>query len=144
MYTVGDCEYAFGVIDFLVNELGFTHRKTFITDAPQSDADRKNIAENAARIVPATKDLLVFEGDGGKITRQLYDSIDSSRKCVIFGSSWEEIVADRSENYSVLFSMPLSRDVILGKSFAGYNGGLRLVEELYSGMFKSKKLEKAV
>nr|MBP3283530.1 hydrogenase [Treponema sp.] len=144
LYTVGDCEYAFGVIDFLVNELGFTHRKTFITDAPQSDAARKNIAENAARIVPATKDLLVFEDDGGKITRQLYDSIDSSRKCVIFGSTWEEIVADRSENYSVLFSMPLSRDVILGKSFAGYNGGLRLVEELYSGMFKSKKLEKAV
>ena len=127
-----------------MNELGLTHKKTFIVDDAQGESLKKIIIENAEKYVPSVKDNVILEADGGKISRQLYESIGNSKKAVIFGSTWEEIVADRSENYSVLFSMPLSSDVILGKSFAGYNGGLRLVEELYSGMFKAKKIKKSV
>ncbi|MBQ8679710.1 MAG: hypothetical protein IJ530_08090 [Treponema sp.] len=42
------------------------------------------------------------------------------------------------------YKIPLSNDLILSRTFIGYNGGLHIIEELYSGMFKSKKLEKAV
>lgn len=144
LYTVGDAEYTLGVADFLVNELGLTHKATFIDDDPQSESIKKLVLENAEKYVPALKDSIFFEADGGKISRALYDKIGNSKKAVIFGSTWEEMVANRTDNNSVLFSMPLSNDLILAKTFVGYNGGLRIIEELYSGMFKTRKIKKEV
>ena len=144
LYAVGDAEYTLGVVDFLVNELGLTHKKTFINDDAQGETLRKSIIAQAEKFVPAIKGNLFLESDGGKISRQLYESIGNSKKAVIFGSTWEEIVAERSGNYSVLFSMPLSNDLILSRTFIGYNGGLHIIEELYSGMFKAKKIKKEV
>ena len=144
LYTVGDAEYTLGVADFLVNELGLTHKKTFIVDDPQSESIKKNILSNAEKYVPVLNSNIIFEPDGGKVSKSLYELIGNSKKAIIFGSTWEELIAERTGNNSVLFSMPLSNDLILTKSFVGYNGGLRIIEELYSGMFKAKKIKKEV
>lgn len=144
LYTVGDAEYTLGVVDFLVNELGLTHKKTFIVDDAQGESLKKIIIENAEKYVPSVKDNVILEADGGKISKSLYELIGKSRKAIIFGSTWESFIAERTENNNVLFSLPLSNDVVLGKTFMGYNGGLRLIEEMYSGMFKTKKIKKSV
>lgn len=140
LYTVGDAEYTLGVVDFLVNELGLTHKKTFITDDAQSESVRKMIVENAEKFIPGIKDSLFLEADGGKISGKLYESIGNSKDAVIFGSTWEELVADHTGNHSVFLSMPLSRDLILEKTFTGYIGGLRLIEEFYAGMLKKHSI----
>ena len=40
--------------------------------------------------------------------------------------------------------MPLVDDVILNKTFAGYTGGLKLTEEIYSGIFRHGTVDKNV
>lgn len=140
LYTVADSEYTLGTVDFLVNELGLTHKKSFLVDEPTTESGRKNLISISEEYVPDLKENIFIETDGGKISKELYETIGKSKNAVIFGSTWEELVAERTNNNNVLFALPLSNDLILEKSFVGYTGGLRLIEEFYSGMFKKRNI----
>ncbi len=135
LYVVADSEYALGISGYLVNELGLQPKGIFIDDDPPTDAIKEQIVKYATNIAPEIGNVVHFEADGGKIQKQLFELIGDSKRAIIFGSSWEKIVAKKNDNLLIHASMPITNDVILNKSFAGYNGGLRITEELYAGVF---------
>ncbi len=144
LYLVADSEYAIGVSDYLVNELGLQPKGIFITDEPPTDAIKEKILETIETLGKEIKDVVHFESDGGKIQQKLFELIGPSRRAVIFGSTWEKIVAQKNNNMLIHLSMPIVDDVILNKTFAGYTGGLKLTEEIYSGIFKHGTIDKNV
>lgn len=139
LYAVADSAYTTGTVDFLVNELGFIPKGVFIVDEPP-EKEEKNILNIFEEIEPGLSEKTFFESDGGKIQSKLHDLIGTSRKAVILGSTWEEQIAKENNNLLIQTSLPIVNDFIVTRSFTGYNGGLRLVEEIYSYLFRQGKL----
>ncbi|WP_196590438.1 nitrogenase component 1 [Pectinatus frisingensis] len=137
LYTVGDSIYAPGVSSFLVNELGLEPKGIYLTDEPKEDWQTvitDALAERDTRL----KTSLVFENDGGSVEADIRQKSDRTRHSIILGSSWEKFLAlDIGSLYAYL-SLPLDETVILNNSYVGYNGGLRLIEEVYSAVFKCR------
>lgn len=135
LYTVADSAYALGVSDYLVNEMGCVPKGVYLVDNPPVSFIPK-IQETLEDAGEEFKGILEVEQDGGIIQRHLREKIGSSGKAVILGSTWETNVAREHNNLLVRLSLPINDDVIVTRSFVGYNGGLRLTEEIYSGIFR--------
>jgi len=143
LYLISDSSYAIGVSDFLVNELGFTPEGIYITDTPGESA-RKNILETFGKLGGEFTEKIIFEDDGGKIQADIRKRLNGSKKAAIFGSLWEDTLADETGNLSYHLSLPLGNDIITNRSFAGYNGGIRLIEELYAGIFRRRNVARQI
>ena len=144
LYVVADSEYALGITDYLVNELGLVPKGVFIDDDPPTEVLKNQIREYARNIAEEVSNVLYFEADGGKLQKKLAELIGDSKRAVVFGSTWERIVTEKNHNMLFLVSMPIINDVILNKTYAGYKGGLKLTEEMYSGIFHNGSISKSV
>ncbi|MDR0876655.1 MAG: hydrogenase [Treponema sp.] len=137
LYVVGDSLYGIGVGSFLVNEVGYILKGVYVIDAP-SETQQSFVTEAAASRVDTLRDLLFFESDGGLIQRDIKEKLGKSRKALFVGSSWEKNLAVNTNNFYAFLSLPLPETVVVNQSYAGYTGGLNLLEEIYSNVFKSK------
>jgi nitrogenase molybdenum-iron protein beta chain len=137
LYTVADSAYALGMSSFLVNELGYILKGVYIIDGvPESHCG--GIREAALSREEQFKDRVYFDIDGGTIQQDIKEKLGNSRKALFLGSGWEKFLAQKTNNYYTFISLPVPETVILNKTFLGYNGGLNLVEEIYSNLFKTK------
>ncbi|MDR1564854.1 MAG: hydrogenase [Oscillospiraceae bacterium] len=137
LYLVADSSYAIGVSDFVVNELGFTPEGIYITDPP-SDKVGNQILEIFKGLGEEFEGKVVIEDDGGLIQEDIRKRLNGSKKAAIFGSLWEDMLADETGNLHYHISIPMLNDVVINRSYVGYNGGLRLIEEIYSGIFRNR------
>lgn len=136
VYTVADSLYGVGASKFLVEELGFTPKGFYDIDQP----DLKNqayVKELLNEIDPRYEDIVVFEGDNRVIQDDIRKHLESEGvRSVILGSSWDtELAKTHNDSILVRLSLPITDRVIINKSYVGYNGGLTLIEDLYSGLF---------
>jgi nitrogenase molybdenum-iron protein beta chain len=135
LYTVADSSYAAGLSGFLVNELGFVPRGVYITDDPP--VQKHGAIEKVFTAMAADFDgTLSFRIDGGAIQEDIRKKLGKSNKAVIMGSTWEDRLAAENGNLSLHVSLPINNSVIINRSYAGYNGGLRLIEDIYAGIFR--------
>jgi nitrogenase molybdenum-iron protein beta chain len=137
LYTVADSAYAVGQSSFLVNEIGFIPKGVYITDGAE-ESHIKLITEAAAQRDKELSELLVFETDGGLVQQDIRKKLGKSRKALFLGSSWEKMLARETNNLYAFTSLPLPETVIVNNTFLGYDGGLNLLEEIYSNVFKTK------
>lgn len=140
LYAVGDSAYTLGTVDFLVNELGFDVRGVYAVDDPIDHELQAKLKEYAKELDPQIGETFHIESDGGVIQRDLQERIANSHRAVILGSSWEDQLARETGNLLLHLSIPLVDDVVVNRSFVGYNGGLRLAEELYAGIYRKGKI----
>jgi nitrogenase molybdenum-iron protein beta chain len=144
LYTVADSIYAVGISSFLVNELGFIPKGLYITDGiDEAEASGESsygeiIRESAVSRDEQFRDILVFEADGGLVQRDIRKKLGASKRALILGSGWEKFLAQETGNLYGFISLPLPETIIINQSFLGYDGGLNLVEEVYSDVFKTK------
>ncbi|MBQ7265728.1 MAG: hydrogenase [Firmicutes bacterium] len=136
LFTVADSTYAIGVSNYLVNELGFIPKGIYITDSP-ADKYKEELNNILVSKGEEFTDTLTIEYDGGLIQEDIKNKIERPEKTVILGSSWEKFLALDLKSKYVYLSLPLNETVIVNKSFVGYDGGLRLFEEVYGSVFKS-------
>jgi nitrogenase molybdenum-iron protein beta chain len=135
LYTIADSSCAAGLSGFLVNELGFVPRGVYITDDPP--VMKQGAIEKAFAAMAADFDgTLSFQIDGGAIQEDIRRKLGKSNKAVIMGSTWEDRLAAENGNLSLHVSLPINNSVIINRSYAGYNGGLRLIEDIYAGIFR--------
>ena len=137
LYVAADSAYALGAAAFMVNEMGYIPKGVYITDNP-GESSRSLIREAAAARDARLGDLLFFETDGGLLQQDMKARLGASRKALLLGSSWEKMLAQQTGNLYAFISLPLPETVILNRSYLGYNGGLFLLEEIYSNIFKTK------
>jgi nitrogenase molybdenum-iron protein beta chain len=139
LYTVVDSAYGIGMSSFLINEIGMILRGLYlIDDPPKNHID--DITHTAVLKSEAFRGRVVFEVDGGLIQRDIKEKLSKSRRSLFLGSGWEKFLAQDTGNHYAFVSLPLPETVIINKTFLGYDGGLSLVEDIYSNLFKSKFL----
>ncbi|MNI52520.1 Nitrogenase component 1 type Oxidoreductase [compost metagenome] len=73
----------------------------------------------------------VFSNDGGYVEQELRKLKLRSRP-LILGSSWERAVARDLNAYQLSISAPIANQLVLSKSYVGYDGALHLTEDIYS------------
>ena len=136
LYTVADSVYGIGASKFLIEELGFTPKGFYEIDNP--DSKNKEAVESLLKEIDERYDgNIVFEGDNKVIQNDIEAKLtESGVRSVVLGSSWDkELVTSKNESILVRLSLPVTDRVILNKSYVGYNGGLTLIEDIYSGLF---------
>ena len=72
----------------------------------------------------------MFSEDAGEID----DLLSASQADLILGSSLERSVADKLDATFLPISFPIANRLILNRSYAGYEGGLTLIEDLGSAI----------
>jgi nitrogenase molybdenum-iron protein beta chain len=137
LYTVADSSYGIGVSSFLVNEVGYIPKGLYLTDGP-AESHINLIAGTAESRDPKLREILVFETDGGLVQRDIRKRLGKSRKALFLGSSWEKSLAQETDNLYAFVSLPLPETVITNGTYVGYNGGLNLLSEIYSNVFRTK------
>jgi nitrogenase molybdenum-iron protein beta chain len=58
--------------------------------------------------------------------------VDFSGIPLIFGSSYEKKLSNRLEGLYVNISYPMLEKLVINSSLAGYDGGLKLLEDIYT------------
>ncbi|MGN0143558.1 MAG: nitrogenase component 1 [Clostridium sp.] len=129
--VVGDSLYNLSLNRFLVNQLGLIPLKQIIVDNPPNKYREfiKNEYENLAEDVSAEAD---FIEDGYIIDKTIDKMQFGSLKPIILGAGWER---DISRKYNAVFleiSFPANHEVVINRSYVGYNGALNLIERIYS------------
>lgn len=128
--VVGDAQYALGITKFLVNDLGLVPATQFVTDdTPKEFQDA--IKAEFQNLNFGIKAEVQFESD----TYKIHDNIrkhDYHGYPLILGSYYEKEVSDELKGNYLNVSWPVQDKVVLDDFYAGYTGGIRLIEDIYS------------
>ncbi|MBM7865603.1 hydrogenase [Heliobacterium gestii] len=128
--TIADSFYALGITRFLIQDLGMLPEVQFITDdtPPEHQQAINGYFENIAEGV---RPPVVFANDGGEV-REALRAIRFRERPLILGSTWDRVSARELKGYSLSVSLPISERLVLSRAYAGYDGALRLTEDIYS------------
>lgn len=127
--VVADSNTAIGVAKYLTNEIGYLADIIIIADNPPEEAREKIIKELTDGLEGVVKPEVVFEIDAYKIKEKL----KGRSFLALFASSLEKHIA--GEEYGAIhlsISFPSFDRLIVDRSYAGYRGGLGLVEDFFS------------
>ena len=132
--VVSDAQYALGVTKFLVNDLGLFPNKQFVTDDTPEEY-RELIKKEFENLNYDVKAEVLFETDGYKIDEAIKSDFYHGYPLII-GSFWEKELAENLEANFLSISSPSSERIIMDRTYVGYEGGLRLIEDLYAVVLK--------
>ncbi|MDR3122303.1 MAG: hydrogenase [Treponema sp.] len=138
-FLVADSVYALGLSSFLVHEMGYEPQGVYIIDDPVENAQRR-IASCFGELLPEYGERLAFESNGGLVQEDIKTRLKPNNRAWILGSTWERFLAEDTNNISIYVSVPINSNIIITRGFAGYDGGLRLVEELFNRVFQGRAI----
>ena len=128
--VVSEAQYALAVTKFLVNDLGRFPLKQFITDDTPAKY-RDAIKEEFTKLNYDIKADVEWSVDGHEIADKIRNQ-DFHGIPLIIGSYWEKTLAKELKGRYVNISYPVIERLVINSSVAGYSGGLRLLEDIYS------------
>jgi len=124
---VGDSNTVIGIAKYLANEVGYLPEVVQITDEPPEEARewiRRELTEN---IESAIKPDIIFEKDTFRIRENLRDRSFQ----VMLATSLEKWPAAKEFGVAHLsVGFPMYDRVIVDRNYAGYRGGVALLEDL--------------
>jgi nitrogenase molybdenum-iron protein beta chain len=131
VHIVHDASYVLGMAKFLLHETGIVPKELFITDnTPEKYQDE--ILETAKTISSKRDIPVTFQSDAGLAGQAILETRHPGRGLII-GSGWEKDIA-RKRGYDFLSAgNPTPYRLVLTTNYAGYTGGLRLIEDIYNG-----------
>lgn len=133
--TIADSFYTLGLTRFLINDLGLIPEVQFVTETVP-DEHRPLIDAEFARFDEGLVSPVLYGADGGTVRDELSRRRFRERP-LILGSSWDRVIARELKGYPLSVAMPVSDRLVLSRTFAGYEGGLRLTEDIYSVILSS-------
>jgi nitrogenase molybdenum-iron protein beta chain len=128
--VVSDAQYSLGVTKFLVNDLGLFPAKQFITDDTPKEY-KENIKTWFKELNYGIEAEVEFETDGYKIHNEI-KAHDYQGYPLILGSYWEKEVSEATDAHFLSISWPANERLIMTGYYVGYDGGLKLIEDIYS------------
>ncbi|HBB15418.1 MAG: hydrogenase [Treponema sp.] len=139
LYVSGDSLTTFGVTKYLENEVGYIPSGIFVTDNPNQKNEEK-LRELFAKEFPNYADKIFFEIDSEKIRDRTEPELKKTNRALVLGSDWEKVYTKQSGNLFQYISAPIHQQLIVEKSYVGYRGGLRLLEDIYNTLFEGKTI----
>jgi len=127
--VVADSPTAIGVTQYLANEIAYIPDIVILSDDPPESARASIVHELTEGLEIVNKPEVVFEADAHRIRQKL----KNRNFLLLLASSLEKITA--GEEYGAMhhsIAFPSYDRLVLDRSYAGYRGGLALVEELTS------------
>lgn len=133
--TIADSGFALGLSRFLVNDLGLIPEAQFVTDKVPDEHKEKIEAEfnDSVAGIPSP---VIFTTDGGTI-REVIKGLKFRERPLILGSTWDKVITRELQGYPLSISLPVSDRLVLNRTYAGYDGGLTLAEDIYTIILNS-------
>ena len=128
--VVADAQYALGITKFLTNDLGLVPAKQFITDDTPKEY-REAITEEFKKLNYGIEAEVVFETDSYKIHEQIKSHDYHGYPLVLGGYYDKEVTEDLKGNF-LNISWPVKDKIVLNDAIVGYEGGIRLIEDIYT------------
>ncbi|MBW4079784.1 nitrogenase component 1 [Paenibacillus sp. S150] len=128
--TVADSFYALAVSRFLVNDMGLFPEKQFVMDGIPKKYE-KRVRRLFTEYEQGISAEVEFTSDGEGVHEQIRATNYFGRPLII-GTIWEKVLAKELNGHYLGVSMPAGQRLILDRSYAGYQGALRLLEDIYS------------
>ncbi len=127
---VADALYTLGLTKFLVNDLGLVPATQFVVDdTPQKY--REEITEEFKKLNFGIEANVSFETDGYKIHEEI-KSHDYHGYPLVLGGYYEKEVTESLKGNFLNISWPVQDKVVFDRSYVGYSGGIRLIEDIYT------------
>ena len=128
--VVGDTHTVLGITKFLVNDLGLFPATQFaVEDVPKKY--RKAIEEEFKDLNYGIESEIWFESDGYKIHNNIRETSYHGHP-LILGAHYEKKLAKELGGLFLAVSWPVNDRLVMNGSYVGYEGGLRLLEDIYS------------
>jgi nitrogenase molybdenum-iron protein beta chain len=125
-----DAGYVVGLSKFLLHETGIVPKEQFVCDgapAPYQAAIRADLAATSdKREIP-----LYFEPDAGK-AQDMVRGLSHTGRGLIIGSGWDKELAKEKKYDFLSASVPSPYRLVLTTNYAGFTGGLRVIEDIYN------------
>ena len=128
--VVGDAQYVLGITKFLTNDLGLVPAKQFITDDTPKE-HREAIAEEFKKLNYGIQAEVEFETDGYKIHQQIREHNYHGYPLILGGYYERELTEELKGNF-LNVSWPVRDKIVFDDFIAGYTGGIRLIEDIYT------------
>jgi nitrogenase molybdenum-iron protein beta chain len=130
MHIIHDASYVLGMTVFLLNEAGLAPKELFITDNTP-EAFHETILETAAGFSAKRKISITFQNDGGLVQAEIAKANHEGRGLII-GSGWDKDLAREKGCDFISAALPSPYRLVMTTGYAGYRGGLRLIEDVYN------------
>ncbi len=128
--VIADAQYALGITKFLVNDLGLVPAKQFVVDdTPKNFRDQ--ISEEFKKLNFGLEAEVSFETDGYKIHEEIRRHDYHGYPLILGGYYEKEVTEDLKGNF-LNISWPVQDKVVFDNFYAGYTGGIRLIEDIYT------------
>jgi nitrogenase molybdenum-iron protein beta chain len=114
---------------FLVNDFGLVPETLFVTDGTPEDR-QDGVREAFDGFEHGIRPEVVFSTDGFAVHERIRAS-DYFGPPLIIGSIFEKKLAESLGGNFLGISAPMKERLVLGSSYVGYHGGLRLLEDIY-------------
>jgi nitrogenase molybdenum-iron protein beta chain len=128
--TIGDAQYALAFTKFLVNDIGMFPTSQYIMDRTPEEW-QPSIREEFKRLSYGIESDVMFTTDGYEVHRHIRET-DFGGYPLVLGGSWDKQISNEIHgNYVNLFS-PMIEKLVINSHLAGYSGGLKLLEEIWT------------
>lgn len=128
--VIADAQYSLGITKFLVNDLGLVPAKQFVVDDTPKNF-RTQIAGEFQKLNFGLAAEVSFETDGYKIQEEIRQHDYHGYPLILGGYYEKELTAELKGNF-LNISWPVQDKVVFDDFYAGYTGGIRLIEDIYT------------
>jgi nitrogenase molybdenum-iron protein beta chain len=132
VHVLHDAGYVVALSKFLLHEVGIVPKEQFVTDNTPEEFQERIAAELAStsdkREIP-----IFFEPDAG-LAQERIRGLKHNGRGLLIGSGWEKELA-KEKGYDFLSAgLPSPYRMVLTTNYAGFSGGLRVIEDIYNGV----------
>ncbi|MBR5416870.1 MAG: hydrogenase, partial [Clostridiales bacterium] len=128
--VVADAQYSLAITKFLVNDLGLIPAKQFVVDDTPKNY-REQITEEFKKLNFGIEAEVSFETDGFKIHEEIKNH-DYHGYPLVLGGYYEKEVTESLKGNFLNISWPVQDKVVFDSFYAGYEGAIRLIEDIYT------------
>lgn len=144
--VVGDSSYAQALTRYLSDDLGWLPELVVITDILSED-QKEAVQKRFSGYVSGFQPRVVFDTDTSSIRRHFRDTwpsqngskyFNSFSPAFILGSAFERDLAEELKAPHLSVTYPISNRVVMDRAYAGYDGAIRLTEDIFSTLVGSR------
>jgi nitrogenase molybdenum-iron protein beta chain len=130
VHILHDASYVLGMAKFLLHETGIIPKEQFITDKtpePYQDA-----ILHIAKGISLKRNIPVYFYSDAGLAREVILRAEHEGRGLVIGSGWDKETAGEKKYDFLSAALPSPYRLVMTTGYAGYRGGLRLIEDIYN------------